>query len=125
MSEITREEVKQHVQRAVESWERRAEWCADRAAHGDPSGAPARAAALHTAAIYRLALAALEDAARWQQAAKQHAAWVMATPEFIAQMQAGWSDPVRVRITRRVAEDVLEFEAERHDCAAIDRARGG
>lgn len=64
MSEITREEVNQYFQRAVESWERRAEWCADRAAHGDISAAKARDAALHTAAIYRLALAALEDAER-------------------------------------------------------------
>lgn len=57
------------------------------------------------------------DAERWQQAAKQHAAWVMCTPEFIAQLQDTWSEPVRVRMLRRVSDDVLQFEAERHDCA--------
>ncbi len=58
-----------------------------------------------------------DDAARWQQAAKQAAAWVMCTPQLIAQMQEDWSEPVCLRITRRVAEDVLEFEAKRYDAA--------
>lgn len=98
---VTREEVRQYTQKHIE-------WLnSQRALYGDDPDLVVDIE-VHTAL-----LAALDDAERWQQAARQQAAWVMCTPEFIAQMEQGWSEPVRVRIKRRVAEDVLAFEAAR------------
>lgn len=113
MPEITREEVREDLRRTAEAWERRVEWYADQAAHGDRVAAQVAESTRKTAAIYRLALAALEDAERveWLDTATHQddvALWVR-------------SNQWHVVLTGDAYDRGFDGTSLR---AAIDRARG-